>query len=517
MLMEKNKILSKLNINIKDYNNELEKILENKLFSYDVKNLLLSMLYKIENAYKDYEVVKVDVPNKKEYIENLFRIIREKALKIFLVKVGTDEAKELEEKGVSYKVDKENGEIVCFQNERVILRALLTLNGKSIMRGTEIFVGMNGVTRDMTNTSAINVFNYVDEPLNEMIEKGRIDSEVEVMRDFNGWAWDIVTKEIENIEYNFLYQNLMLLNEVEDVHNLNGKMNNLITKMTIEKYISCSQNKEYKEKFEEIRNSKRERLVLFENKKEFLNKITEEKKNYTKEIERIDKILNDNELLKKEYYARNEELPNKEKIFSVSYLVGILEKERASLLESIEECNKLILPKEFVAEKERLTKEVEFLNSISEEVKREDFINVCEAFLENAKTRINKVSEQDKVELIKWIYRIRCYRYLPINENEFVKDIKELDETFEKLIKRIIKRAQSLKIWDSFSEDANLTYEISKEIFNTKIINLETINMQFKYENKELYVEYFDDTVIENSLKVHIDGVKIKKKVKLFV
>ena len=50
--MEKNKLLAKLKI--RDYNNELEKILENKLFSYDVKNLLLSMLYKIENAYKDY-------------------------------------------------------------------------------------------------------------------------------------------------------------------------------------------------------------------------------------------------------------------------------------------------------------------------------------------------------------------------------------------------------------------------------------------------------------------------------
>ena len=66
--MEKSKILSKLNIDIKDYNNELEKILENKLFSYDVKNLLLSMLYKIENAYKDYEKVKVEVPSKREYI-----------------------------------------------------------------------------------------------------------------------------------------------------------------------------------------------------------------------------------------------------------------------------------------------------------------------------------------------------------------------------------------------------------------------------------------------------------------
>ena len=60
--MEKRKILSKLNIDIKDYNNELEKILENKLFSYDVKNLLLSMLYKIENAYRDYETVKLEVP-----------------------------------------------------------------------------------------------------------------------------------------------------------------------------------------------------------------------------------------------------------------------------------------------------------------------------------------------------------------------------------------------------------------------------------------------------------------------
>ena len=39
--MEKSNILSKLKIDIKNYNNELEKILENKLFSYDVKKLLM--------------------------------------------------------------------------------------------------------------------------------------------------------------------------------------------------------------------------------------------------------------------------------------------------------------------------------------------------------------------------------------------------------------------------------------------------------------------------------------------
>ena len=46
--MEKKKILSKLNF--KDYNNEVEEILEKKSFSSNVKNLLLSMFYKIEVA-----------------------------------------------------------------------------------------------------------------------------------------------------------------------------------------------------------------------------------------------------------------------------------------------------------------------------------------------------------------------------------------------------------------------------------------------------------------------------------
>ena len=110
--MEKNRLLSKLNISMKDYNNELEKILEHKLFSYEVKNLLLSMLYKIEDAYKDFEIVKVEAPPKSEYIEDLLRIIKEKALTIFLAKSGTAEAKELEAKQLSYEIDKKNGKII---------------------------------------------------------------------------------------------------------------------------------------------------------------------------------------------------------------------------------------------------------------------------------------------------------------------------------------------------------------------------------------------------------------------
>ena len=496
--MEKNNILSKFNIDIKDYNNELEKILENKLFTFSVKNLLLSMLYKIENAYKDYEIAKVEVPSKRDFIENILRIIKEKALKIYLVKAETPEAKVLEDNNLKYKIDKENGEITCFQNELVILTAILKLDEFNI------------------NTKVS--YQYIEEPMNKMLNIGKIASEVEVIRDFNGWSWDIVTKEINDIEYNYIYQNLLLLNGKDNILNSkNEKINNLIDRLVIQKYLANSENKEYIKEFKEIKKSKKERLNLFENKKEFLDKITQEKKEYTKQIEKIDRILNNTELLKKEYYDRNEKLPNKEKIFSVSYLVGILEKEREELLEKIEESNKVILPKEYVEQKQSLEKENEFLQTISEEISAEDIVELSREFIKTAKSKIEKISEENKEELTKWIYKLRYYRYIPINEEQKIKDLEELNDDFKEIVKLIIIKAQSFKLWDNFTEDSNLTYQILKEIFNTKIIKLENINIQCRYENKVLYVEYYDDSIIDNTIKFDVNSVKIKKKFKLFV
>ena len=59
MQKKKEKFLNK--IVKKDYNNELEMILEKKTFDETAKNLLLSILYKIEASYKDYEKIKRNV------------------------------------------------------------------------------------------------------------------------------------------------------------------------------------------------------------------------------------------------------------------------------------------------------------------------------------------------------------------------------------------------------------------------------------------------------------------------
>lgn len=496
--MEKNKILSKLNIDIKDYNNELEKILENKLFSYEVKNLLLSMLYKIENAYKDYETVKVEVPSKRKYIENLLRIIKEKCLKIFLVKTGTQEAKELEKDNMLFKVDRKNGEIICFQNEFILLTAIFNLD-------------ISPSLKELT-------YEYIEEPLFTLLKSGEIDSNIELIRDFNGWSWDIDKKEIKDIEYNYIYQTILLINGRKNINNKKQKkIFDVASKIAIKKYMLEANDTEYNEKFEKIKKEKEARLELFNDKRSFINQITEEKKEYTKEIEKIDKILNNNELLKKEYYARNEKLPNKEKIFSVSYLVGILDKERIKLIEKIDECNKIILPKEFVEQKSKLEEEVKFLEEIVKLDKEDALIKLATEFLNQVQIEIAKINEENKEKLINWIYKIRYYRYIPIDYEKTIKDIEALKEKFEEVIKIIIKKAQELKIWDIFSENTELTYQILKEIFDMKMICLQNLNMQCKYENKELYVEYYDDTIIESSLKLKTDTVKIKKKIKLFI
>ena len=48
----------------KDYNNELEKVIETKDFDEDVKNLLLSIFYKVEISYKDYKKLVQEVQKK---------------------------------------------------------------------------------------------------------------------------------------------------------------------------------------------------------------------------------------------------------------------------------------------------------------------------------------------------------------------------------------------------------------------------------------------------------------------
>ena len=86
----------------KDYNKELEKILEHKDFSKDTKNLLLSMFYKLEASYNDYYTVKKNCVKKQEYLENILDNIKN-SNGIDLVKTNDEEFDKFKEKQRRYR------------------------------------------------------------------------------------------------------------------------------------------------------------------------------------------------------------------------------------------------------------------------------------------------------------------------------------------------------------------------------------------------------------------------------
>ena len=89
----------------KNYKNELEVVLENKFFGENAKSILLEILYKIETAYKDYEIVKKDEKTREEYVEEFINIIKEKCKTIKIIPPNSEQSKLL-----NNKTDKEIAE-----------------------------------------------------------------------------------------------------------------------------------------------------------------------------------------------------------------------------------------------------------------------------------------------------------------------------------------------------------------------------------------------------------------------
>lgn len=519
---KKQKILSKLNI--RDYKNYLEKILEKKKFSLDTKNLLLSMLYKIENGYSDYKKTKVETPNKNDFIENIFSIIQKNCNEIIVAEFDSEATKVLKEKNKKYILEKDKGKIIALGNELLLLNSILEISEENICLPHEM---------KSLQTAISNLLNL-----------GNRMNQVEVIRDFNGWSWDVMLKEISDIDTNIIYQNLLYLAGNEFVNqwitnkseladyiellqfyireNFGEKRANqfikLFCKLAIE--IAISKEKEQYQFWKEKRNTLEEELNSLQNKEKFLEEKTKEKKEYRKQIEKIDKILNNKDLLKEEYTKRNEKLPNKEKIFSISHLVDRLGKERDEFLEKIKQCNELIEPKGYVARKQNVEQKVEFLKNLDIEQKhdrREAIIELCEIFLECFQIKIAKA--KTKQEILDYIYELRYYGLLMLDEEgTILKQIPKLQPIIEKNRKNLLEKAKKLDVINEVTDDIKANEEILSNIFDSKMIDLDHMVIETRITDGKLYVEYYDENILEYTVQVQSDRtIRLKKKTKLFI
>ena len=184
--MKTNDILLKFQSN----NTKLETVLSKKKFSGDVKNLLLSTLYKITSSYNDYANIKVNVQNKNKYVENLIKIIN-KCTSIEIIKPNSEEGEEYKEEGITSRVDSYLSTIRVFPTEKAMLFALFKMND------TKMYLDER--------------YNLIRIALPEMLNEGRDINNIEIIRDFNAWSWNTLPTEISNIDCNLIYQNLLML------------------------------------------------------------------------------------------------------------------------------------------------------------------------------------------------------------------------------------------------------------------------------------------------------------------
>lgn len=510
--MAKKELLSKLNL--KDYNNELELIIEKKDFSSQVKNLLLSMFYKIETNYKDYATVKQYTQTKEEFIEKIINIIEKQCDSIELIKPKEDDVKKF------YINIKEN-KIECYQNESTLLHAILELENKEF-----------SISED---------YKIIKSAIATLVKDGYELDAKEILTNFDGWSWNNNIDKTDDIESYIVYQNLRLLmgiNFLYDWQNEEYKQKDFLMeiqenskefftafcKVAILKIIENEEEKKYiKEELNVIKN----KLEKMKNKSEFLKSIYNEKKDATEKIKLLDKILNDNDLIKAEFLSRNSKLEYENKIFSISDLSELIEKERTEYMQKLQECNSLLEPKKYIENVKKLEERIELIENINfenvtQEQRYTELLRLQKSFIKIIKNKAERATT--KKEILQFIYLYRYYIYLPVRKNEetlLVKEIKEIKKELEELSKTIITKACKLKALIIINQDIKYNHKMMQMILDTKIIKLEDIYIALSKKEESIIIDIYDGEIIDTTKEILKDKeedfmLKFNKKNKLF-
>lgn len=489
----------------KDYNNELEEILEQKQFGEDAKSTLLSILYKIEVAYKDLETVKKDIQSKEEYILNILEIIKNEINSIKIIKMSDEKNKIPDNK--TYLINKEKKEIISYPIERKLLYAISKIGKKEKIVKDDYFL--------------------INETLSELINVGNNIQTVEPIRDFNGYSWTTISKEIESIDHNLVYQNLRILigykflnkwikssefiidyfelfkYELEDKYGKENekKVIELISKISV--LLSCKFDNTKNEKLIKIKQEIEKELEKIQNKEKFIEDITKRKIEIEGKMRDIETIVRDEKALKDEYTKRNKKLPIDKKIFSMRVLSKLMEQEREEYFKQLQKLNKIINPQNFIKYKEELEQKYKYLKVLDEE-KEEQLnelkIELQKVFLNAIKININK--SQTKQEIEKIIYDFRYYLLLPYNKEKTIQKVQKLQKSITEITELIIKKAIELKVIEKISNNEETNYEILKNIFNIRIIKLEDAYLKITKEKEKYYLQIFDENIFEDKIEI---------------
>ena len=540
------------NIIKNDYIYEVEKVLEKKKITNEIRSLVMDTLFKIEETYPNYKRVKVDVLEKKDYIGQII---------IALKKVENIDIMYMQEKDVLKCLTKTTVE----KNQRGYYDIQIYQNNLSLLYALQTIVNEEYGGDELPCSSAFD----------KILKIGGIYSDIEILRDFSGWNWNRNNIKDFNIYYDIIYKNLLLILGIDKMIELKKtrqcihfmkkylvkkyKNDNVEKLMEILKEIVFVISSEEEKKLEIEANKKIiDMYMAMKDIKKFMQKVNEEKKKNNKLIAEYDKILNSHNVLEREYNeylkaiekSKNEDSSNgslnidsiidildieeddigkidKEEIKNIElFSIQIFEKRKKVYNKNLE-LSKIGNPENYVEHKRILEEKIKYIldyEKVKGDAKKE------EELLENLMIEYQKIVYdmlEDRIEaiytneeVIDEIYRQRYIRYQNVLKDKYIYQISDLYQKMDKILHLIVAKAMKFDVLERVSEEENTNYAAVSPALKTEVLSLEEVKVAI-YTGKTTLLCIYDGNVLIKEIELFdvdpkLISIPTKKKIKLF-
>ena len=540
------------NIIKNDYIYEIEKTLEKKGITNEIKSLVMDTLFKIEETYPNYKRIKVDVLEKRDYIREIVVALK----KVDNIYIMNMQEKDILKCVTDTKIEKNARgyyDIQIYHNNLSLLYALQTIINEEY--------GIN----EQPCSSAFD----------KILKIGGIYSNIEILRDFSGWNWNRNKIKNFNIYYDIIYRNLLLILGIDKMIELKKtrqcihfmkkylvkkyKNDNVEKLMEILKEIVFVMSSEEEKKLEIEANKKIiDMYMAMKDIKKFMQKVNEEKKKNNKLIAEYDKILNSHNVLEREYNeylkaiekSKNEDSSNgslnidsiidildieednigkidKEEIKNIElFSIQIFEK-RKKLYNKNLELSKIGNPENYVEHKRILEEKIKYIldyEKVKGDAKKE------EELLENLMIEYQKIVYdmlEDRIEaiytneeVIDEIYRQRYIRYQNVLKDKYIYQISDLYQKMDKILHLIVAKAMKFDVLERVSEEENTNYAAVAPALKTEVLSLEEVKVAI-YTGKTTLLCIYDGNVLIKEIELFdvdpkLISIPTKKKIKLF-
>ena len=540
------------NIIKNDYIYEIEKTLEKKGTTNEIKSLVMDTLFKIEETYPNYKRIKVDVLEKKDYIREIV---------VALKKVDNIYTMNMQEKDILKCVTDTKIE----KNARGYYDIQIYHNNLSLLYALQTIINEEYGINEQPCSSAFD----------KILKIGGIYSNIEILRDFSGWNWNRNKIKNFNIYYDIIYKNLLLILGIDKMIELKKtrqcihfmkkyllkkyKNDNVEKLMEILKEIVFVMSSEEEKRLEIDANKKIiDMYMAMKDIKKFMQKVNEEKKKNNKLIAEYDKILNSHNVLEREYNeylkaiekSKNEDNSNgslnidsiidildieednigkvyKEEIKNIElFSIQIFEKRKKVYNKNLE-LSKIGNPENYVEHKRILEEKIKYIldyEKVKGDAKKE------EELLENLMIEYQKIVYdmlEDRIEaiytneeVIDEIYRQRYIRYQNVLKDKYIYQISDLYQKMDKILHLIVAKAMKFDVLERVSEEENTNYAAVSPALKTEVLSLEEVKVAI-YTGKITLLCIYDGNVLIKEIELFdvdpkLISIPTKKKIKLF-